>query len=167
MSDDLGLRFPWTTLGNAALFVLLVVGFAVVGSFFGPVGVIAGIAVGTALSLKSFAGGMNEGDARSSGGGNDCPECGRSNDPVANYCQHCGTELPGAGPVDARDCPACGAANEAAADYCHRCGTELPVPERDRVAELRTRGAFRYCGKCGARVRDDPDSCPGCGREFV
>lgn len=135
MTDDLGLRFPWTTLGNAALFVLLVVGFAVVGSFFGPVGVIAGIAVGTVLSLKSFAGGMNEGDARAAGGGRDCPECGRSNDPVANYCQH--------------------------------CGTELPDPERDRVAELRTRGAFRYYGKCGARVRDDPDSCPGCGRGFV
>lgn len=60
-----------------------------------------------------------------------CENCGRQNEPGANFCAGCGVELrqePGdASALDSGDaaCPNCGAVNAAGAAYCGACGVEL------------------------------------------
>lgn len=55
-----------------------------------------------------------------------CPECGLSVAADAEYCQHCGTEMPMVTTTVATEtCPECGGGVTAGAKYCENCGTEL------------------------------------------
>lgn len=56
-----------------------------------------------------------------------CPECGMSVAADAEYCQHCGAEMPATAPSTATtdSCPECGSGVAPGAQYCENCGAEL------------------------------------------
>ncbi|WP_158057881.1 zinc ribbon domain-containing protein [Halorussus halophilus] len=56
-----------------------------------------------------------------------CPECGMSVAADAEYCQHCGAEMPATAPITATtdSCPECGSGVAPGAQYCENCGAEL------------------------------------------
>ncbi|WP_227375417.1 zinc ribbon domain-containing protein [Haladaptatus halobius] len=55
----------------------------------------------------------------------ECPECGTTVAPDANYCRNCGTELPTDPEPVGMTCPNCGAAVAEGAKYCSSCGAGI------------------------------------------
>jgi hypothetical protein len=49
-----------------------------------------------------------------------CVQCGKSNGPAANFCEHCGARL-------INKCPKCGSTNIERKNYCPQCGANLKL----------------------------------------
>lgn len=55
----------------------------------------------------------------------ECPSCGASVAPDAEYCSACGAEQPARDPATTTACEECGAALAPGANYCSACGATV------------------------------------------
>lgn len=79
------------------------------------------LAEGMRPGVQTLAGAIRDGLAADESSALSCPKCQATNEADANFCSHCGAELP-----RERSCPACSAANAANARFCDQCGKALP-----------------------------------------
>ena len=70
-------------------------------------------------------------------------------------------------------CPSCGHRWNAGTKFCAECGNRLPSIAEDReefdyeMKQKKEKKAGKsFCKYCGAKVEDDDDFCPGCGRSL-